>query len=142
MKRTGFKPKVPLREGTQCTYVPRPRAAVVAIHDGKDRMVVTIPKRQPLRDESYRRWVASLHCARCGKAGPSQAAHADEHKGMSLKSSDESCYPLCADSPGRRGCHVIIGATGTLPREHRRRLEQQYAAQTRLQFESDGACQR
>ncbi len=89
------------------------------------------PKSRPVRDESYRRLVAALDCAHCGRPGPSQAAHADFGKGLGMKSSDETCFPLCADSPGRQGCHSIIGASGMFKREHRRTLEAKYAAQTR-----------
>lgn len=89
------------------------------------------PKSRPVRDESYRRLVASLQCAHCGRAGPSQAAHADQGKGLAMKSCDLTCYPACADSPGRQGCHSLIGASGMFTRDQRRTLEQKYAAQTR-----------
>lgn len=94
-------------------------------------MTVGYPKAKPVRDESYRRLVASLPCSHCGRLGPSQAAHGDEGKGLGLKASDLTCYPLCADSPGRQGCHSIIGASGMFSKEHRRILEKRYAAQTR-----------
>ena len=93
--------------------------------------MTAFPKAAPMRSEKYRRLVASLPCAHCGKAGPSQAAHADEGKGLAMKASDETCYPLCADSPGRRGCHSLIGASGLFSREQRRTLEARYAEQTR-----------
>jgi hypothetical protein len=121
----------PRREATQSTYTPRPRAQAVAVSDGKARAVVSVPKIAPVRDENYRRLVAMLPCAHCGKAGPSQAAHADEGKGLGMKACDLTCYPLCADSPGRRGCHSVIGASGAFTRDQRRALEAGYAAKTR-----------
>ena len=129
MKRTGFASRVPRREPTQSTYTPRPRA--VAVSTGEARMSVPIPKENQLRDESYRRLVASLPCAHCGRPGPSQAAHADMGKGMGIKSSDATCYPLCADAPGRRGCHALIGSDGMFSRDQRRALEARYAEKTR-----------
>lgn len=93
--------------------------------------MIGIPKTKYVRSEAYRRRVAELPCAHCGKPGPSQCAHADEGKGLGIKSSDESCFPLCADSVGRRGCHSLIGASGMFSREQRRYLESKYAEQTR-----------
>lgn len=112
-------------------YTPRPRAQAVAVA-GPARAIISLPKRPPVRDEAYRRLVAAMDCAHCGKAGPSQAAHSDsDGKGLAMKASDLTCYPLCADSPGRQGCHSIIGASGMFTREQRRTLEQGYAAKTR-----------
>jgi hypothetical protein len=92
---------------------------------------VIVPKAQPVRDEEYRRWVASLACAHCGIEGYSQCAHGDEGKGMSIKSSDDTCYPACGPRPSEPGCHWLIGTSGTLGREERRDLEAKYGAQTR-----------
>lgn len=111
-------------------YTVKPRAAAVAVA-GPARALISLPKQPPVRDEEYRRLVAALPCAHCGKPGPSQAAHGDEGKGMAMKACDLTCFPACADSPGRRGCHSVIGATGMFTREQRRTLEQGYAAQTR-----------
>ena len=108
-----------------------PRAQPVRISDGKDRACVPVKKASPVRDEAYRRAVAAMACAHCGRPGPSQAAHGDAGKGMGIKSSDESCFPACADSEGRRGCHALIGSSGLFTREQRRALETRYAEQTR-----------
>ena len=89
------------------------------------------PKTSPVRDKAYLRRVAALPCAHCGYPAPSQAAHADEGKGMSIKASDLDTFPLCADQPGRQGCHSQIGASGVFTRYLRRELEQKYVAQTR-----------
>ena len=60
-----------------------------------------------------------------------QKLHLLATKGMSLKACDLQTYPLCADSPGRHGCHWIIGSTGMFTREQRRELERKYIEQTR-----------
>jgi hypothetical protein len=98
---------------------------------GPARAVISLPKKPPVRDEAYRRAVAALPCAHCGRPGPSQCAHGDEGKGMGIKACDLTCWPACADSPGRMGCHTLLGATGMFTREQRRTLEKKYAAQTR-----------
>ena len=133
MKRSAIQRNAPApRPAKQIEgYTPKPRAVAASVSDGKSRMVVPIPKAAPFRSESYRRLVADLPCANCGKPGPSQAAHADEGKGMGIKSSDLTCYPLCADGPGWRGCHALIGAGGVFTREQRRKLEAVFGAQTR-----------
>jgi len=94
-------------------------------------MTVPIPKERPDRDEAYRRLVAALPCAHCGLEGRSQAAHADEGKGMAIKSSDYTCFPLCGPGFDDNGCHWFIGSSGAFTREERRKLERDYAAQTR-----------
>ncbi len=93
--------------------------------------VVILPKEPPLRSEKYRRAVAALPCIRCGVAGYSNAAHADQGKGAHIKADDRTCYPACVSRPGVRGCHDIIGASGAIPQAMRRELEKEYAASTR-----------
>ncbi len=110
---------------------PRTPGQVLRVDDGKARMVVPLPKQTPARDKAYLRAVAALPCAHCKRAGPSQAAHADEGKGLGTKASDYETFPLCADGPGRRGCHSVIGASGAFSREQRRALERKYVAMTR-----------
>lgn len=60
---------------------------------------------EPVRDESYRRWVASLPCFECGIQGFSQAAHPNTGKAKGKKLSDDKCFPMCCDRPGIKGCH-------------------------------------
>lgn len=127
--------KPPLRPARQWdgpTPTPREPAPRLAerIPDGKARLSVPVPKNPPRRSKTYRQWVASLDCAHCGRAGPSQAAHADKGKGLWIKAGDDTCYPACADSPGRKGCHSLIGASGTLSQADRRALELTYAMRT------------
>lgn len=90
-----------------------------------------VPKEAPARHESYRRLVAALPCAHCFVRGYSQAAHGDESKGQGIKSDDRTCYPACGPRPGVPGCHWLIGTSGTIPREERRAMEQEYARRTR-----------
>jgi len=135
MKRSApIKPKAPPRRPVKTigeSYTPKPREC--ARNDGKARMTLVMPrpKDAPVRDEAYRRRVAALPCAHCGRPPPSQCAHADEGKGMGIKSSDLDTYPACADAPGRVGCHSLIGASGMFTREQRRHLERTYAERTR-----------
>lgn len=90
-----------------------------------------LAKAAPERSETYRRLVAALPCIHCGIHGHSQAAHADQGKGAHIKSDDRTCYPACAPRMGLIGCHALIGMTGSMPREARRALEQEYAERTR-----------
>jgi hypothetical protein len=58
------------------------------------------PRKGPARDEGYKDWVRTLACCACGVEGRSEAAHTGTDGGMSMKASDYSCVPLCAD------CHT------------------------------------
>jgi len=92
-------------------------------------MPAPTPKDQPLRSELYRRYVAMLPCYCCGVVGYSQAAHADQGKGLALKSDDRTCYPLCGPHPSGShfgtvpGCHHRIGSAGHFTRDVRRSFE-------------------
>lgn len=141
MKRSGFKPKFPPRPVKQMDdYHVKPRAAAVAVSDGKARMVVPVPKREYVRSEEYRRLVAALPCAHCGVQGYSQAAHSDDNgaggKGMSIKADDSTCYPACGPHPGpdgqiKPGCHWVIGTSGKFTKAERHAMEAVYAQRTR-----------
>jgi hypothetical protein len=61
---------------------------------------------EPVRDESYRRWVASLPCYECRIHGYSQCAHPNSGKAKGRKNTDSGCFPMCADRPGIVGCHT------------------------------------
>jgi hypothetical protein len=58
------------------------------------------PRKRPARDEGYKDWIRTLAGCACGVEGRSEAAHTGTEGGMSMKSSDYSCVPLCAD------CHT------------------------------------
>lgn len=133
LRRTPFKRPVPppslARVKVWEGKLPTPRAPAVC---GLARvLVVPLPKEKPLRSRPYRMWVASLACAHCERAGPSQCAHSDgAGKGTGIKSSDAFCFPLCADAPGYLGCHSRIGASGEFGQGGRRGLEELYATIT------------
>ena len=61
------------------------------------------------RNEDLRRAIASLPCMECGLEGQSQHAHGNSlvwGKGRGIKSHDWAAFPLCADQPGKIGCHT------------------------------------
>ena len=99
-----------------------------------DVAIKPCPKAVLLRDKDYRMAVASLPCFNCGVEGYSNAAHSDFGKGMGMKSSDATVYPLCADRPGVVGCHSAIGANAALSRDARREFEQAGAQWTRVKL--------
>lgn len=129
MKRSGFK-RQPKANRVKPVYAPIAWQRAV-IKRADDRAPVSAPKSIIRRSEEYRRWVASLNCAHCGRVGLSQAAHADAGKGMALKADDGTCFPLCASSLGDEGCHVLFGASGKLGKSVRRELEEKHGVATR-----------
>ena len=141
MKRSGFASKAPPRL-PRAPLVPLKPEVTAALRrsDGRARLTITLPrpKEAPVRSEAYLRLVAAMDCAHCGRAGPSQACHGDEGKGMGIKSSDLTCWPGCADAPGRLGCHTLIGSKGAFTRAQRRALEITYAARTRAKIRAAG----
>jgi len=114
----------------QGEHLPSPRAPLAVIA-GQDKVVEPLLKDRPVRSEDYRRLVAALPCFLCGIEGFSQAAHADEGKGLGMKSSDLTCWPACGTRPGKTGCHFDVGTAGYMTRDERRTLEQNAAAHTR-----------
>lgn len=144
MKRSPMKRSLPppRKPAKVIEYQPRPRtpAQPVLVADGKARMVVPVPKSQPLRSEPYRRLVASLPCVLCGIVGYSNACHSDDSsKGGGLKSGDETCYPGCVSRPGIVGCHERIGTLRELRKDQRRELEALWANQTRMKLRAMAA---
>jgi hypothetical protein len=68
------------------------------IHGRKpQRRAVSSTRKGPPRDPAYLAWVREMPCIACGLEGRSQAAHTGTDGGMSMKASDYSCVPLCAD---------------------------------------------
>ena len=96
-------------------------------------IVTAITKAEPVRSESYRRLVAALPCASCGIEGISQHAHSNENKAKGRKACDLEAMPLCADQPGRVGCHSLFDAYKLLEGGREAHVEQgrAWAAQTR-----------
>jgi len=120
-------------------YEPRPRAAAVAVADTRARMVVQVPKCEPVRHEGYRRLVAAMPCILCGVPGHSQAAHPNTGKGAGLKTDDRECFPLCADMPLMRGCHWRFDQSALFTKTERRRLEPVWGFATRTAVKLAGA---
>lgn len=60
----------------------------------------------------------------------SQAAHANYGRGLGQKASDLELFPLCADGPGRAGCHSKHDRLTGMTREQRREREGDYIAAT------------
>jgi hypothetical protein len=96
------------------------------------------PKQNVLVCEAYRSMVRLLPCAHCGRPPPSQFCHADEGKGMGIKTDDRRGWPGCAPGLSRTGCHHLVGMTGTFSRAQRRQLEEGYAAWARAQVMAAG----
>ena len=57
---------------------------------------------------------------------------------MGIKASDATAVPLCADSPGRPGCHSLLGTERYFSKQQRRTIETNYAAATRNRIKADG----
>lgn len=132
MKRTGFAR--PTRERTRTHHTPVPEH----LRRGSMAPVAGIPasaieKEAPARNEPYRRLVALMDCIHCGKQNRSQHAHENDGKGKSLKLDDRRAMPLCADEPGREGCHTQFDKYRLLPGGRAAHVEQGriWAAQTR-----------
>lgn len=89
------------------------------------------PKEGVIEHEGYKRLVRQLPCAHCGIEGYTQFCHSDEGKGMGIKTDCRRGWPGCGPHGDSMGCHFLLGSTGLLDREERRRLEELYGAQTR-----------
>lgn len=131
MKRSGFASQWQPRsrpERTERTITLRP----IRVPAPAAPVFNPQPKHEYIRDEGYRRYVASHDCFRCGIAGISQAAHANSAaagKGMGIKASDEALFPLCATTPDRPGCHDEHDqARDDLSRDERRDQEIEWIA--------------
>jgi hypothetical protein len=133
VKRSGFKPKrQPRKEAKQVDHTPPPTRAVMM--RGVDRMCVPVLKAEPVRDDDYRRLVATLKCISCGAVGFSQAAHPNTGKGMGLKADDRECFPLC--TVGAKDCHGGFDQRAMFDKQTRRELEPLWANQTRATLRS------
>ena len=83
-----------------------------------------------VRSDAYTRVVASLPCISCGIPCISQCAHANTGKGMGTKVCDLRSFPLCADQPGRQGCHSRFDQHALFPKLARRAIEEVWIADT------------
>lgn len=139
LRRTPFKrpvpPARPARQWTGALPSPRPVALRLVPVSG---VVVPIQKEAPLRDEAYRRYTVTFPCMACNLAGLSQAAHPNFGKGLSLKTDDRLCFPLCGPSPLRVGCHTQHDLCIDMNRDERREREAGYIARMQAQARADG----
>ncbi len=110
----------------------------VAIAPSASTSVLPRPKSQPVRNETYRRAVASLPCAICGMPGYSQAAHGSAGKGMGIKACDLTCFPACCDRPDARGCHSRLDQGALFSKSVRHQLEPVWAADTQRRIHAMG----
>lgn len=95
MKRTAWPARAPLKKTEQKEPLALtqqasnaiksiPRKATYAVVS-REVCAAPITKSAPVRNEAYRRAVASLPCCICGVPGYSQAAHGSAGKGMGMK---------------------------------------------------------
>jgi len=143
LRRVAFRPKLPpARPCTQYTGAnpSTPRAQPVQISDGKARLVVPLPKENALQHQGYMALVRQLPCARCGffRKGFIQFCHADEGKGMAIKTDCRLGWPGCAPHDSRMGCHWYVGTSGEMPRASRRAFERSAGDSTRALIIASG----
>ena len=131
MKRSGFKRQewqpAPKPVHKPLASPPNYAPAVVA--------AASVPKGEYLRHEGYRRLVAGLPCICCGIAGSSQAAHSNRGKGAGLKTDDRTCFPLCCDRPGVKGCHPKFDRYELYPKHAAAVVAEAWGADTRRRIE-------
>lgn len=139
MKRSGFKVQRPHRLAKQIGdgYTPRPRAIAVAVA-GPARATVMVSKERPVQNRAYMAAVRRLACFRCGISGYTQFCHADEGKGMGVKSDCRLGWPGCGPRTGIPGCHWFVGTSGALSRDGRREFESIVGAVTRAAVRVNG----
>ena len=144
MKRSAFKVQRPPgmrppRAATQIgpEYTLRPRTVAVAVA-GPARAVVAVPKTAPIQHMGYMAAVRKLACYRCKVVGLTQFAHADEGKGMGIKTDCRLGWPGCGPGWGAPGCHWIVGTSGTYGKAHRREFEETAGRLTRAEIRNLG----
>ena len=134
-RRAGVSPETPVAPAPPVTRLARPANYAPATGHA-----TALKKDAPARSEAYRRIVAAMPCANCGIAGYSQHAHANEGKGMGIKTDDRAGFPLCAPRPGIEGCHAAFDQYRLLAggRDGHAAAGERWAAQTRAAVERAG----
>jgi hypothetical protein len=94
--------------------------------------LVGYPKPHTYRSEKLRRAVASLPCVDCGKENETQAAHANQGKGLAIKASDAKLMGLCVR------CHSKLDQGGIMTKEQRRHYEDEMIARTYVALMEQG----
>lgn len=96
-----------------------------------------VPKEAASQSSAYQVAVRALgYCMRCGctlRVGERQFCHADEGKGIGIKTDVRRGWLGCA------GCHFHVGASGRMPRALRRLAEKYLAWKTRCALRRFGA---
>lgn len=100
--------------------------------------VVAVPKDEPLRSESYRRYVALQECFGCGVHGWSQCAHENAGKGMAQKTCDSRTFPLCGARYGLLGCHQQYDIGIEMMRDEKRAMAAEYVEKMQARAKDDG----
>lgn len=114
----------------------RRNASMVSL---KDEFSAPIAKSEPERSEAYKRLVAAMPCANCGRVGRSQHAHTNAGKAKGMKNDDRDAMPLCADDYGLLGCHSRFDRYALfLGRDEHVRMGAQWAAETRQKIDNMG----
>lgn len=85
---------------------------------------VSFPKPTTFRSERLRRAIATLPCMDCGRSGATQAAHANQFKGMAIKASDARVAALCVS------CHARLDTGGDMTKTERRAYETEMVLKT------------
>lgn len=138
----GFRRPVPLPKPARQWEGPIPGPRVASDATQPTTMACEpILKDNPARSEWYRRLVASLPCCNCGIVLISQAAHGPT-LGAGIKASDAETFPLCADQPGRQGCHSRYDQYQLCDADHRVKWAAFWAGDTRKKIKAmltDGA---
>ncbi len=134
MKRSGFRQTAwaPAAKTVQKPLASAPNYAPAT------EAAATVAKGKFLRHEAYRRAVASLPCCVCGIAGYSQAAHANHGKGAGLKTDDRTCFALCCDRPGVKGCHPKFDQYELYPKAAAALVAEAWGADTRRKIQMMG----
>jgi hypothetical protein len=120
LRRTGFKCKAyePARSAP-LRPLARPITRFRALP------LVACPKENAIQHAGYMDLVRAMPCARCGHQPRSQFCHADESKGMGIKTDCRRGWPGCA------ACHFLVGSTGILGQAGRRLFEFDAGMRTR-----------
>ena len=85
-------------------------------------------RRGPVRSDEYRAFVRSHCCVACGSSYQIEAAHTsivdapDQRGGMSQKSADYSCIPLCRDCHTQAACAYHRVGERVFAKRHRLNL--------------------
>lgn len=144
MKRSPIKTQrgpQPMRRDRSAEFlsfvVAPPSNAVMVRADGAARLVVAVPKECVIEEHpAYMTTVRGMACYRCGVAGFTQFCHADEGKGLSIKTDCRRGWPGCGPCGGFPGCHWVIGTSGIFTREFKRAFEAQAGKATRAAVHS------